>query len=1358
MQPSALILGFVSLFLFMPDTIGRITVPSPGTPSSTFPLTTDYPYGRNLRRSVVVHQFGSANAKIEQRFFVGNAAQRFQFKRSALPNLYRAQLRNFFDSMSGPLAPFFYKVPQEDGSTVTHTVCFENAPLTFNDLTNAVCSVGVTFVDIPDPSSAPTYSLASTVTRFPSNTLSTALLSQVQQLIPLVRIRVADNAVPDIFLSDQRVTIGTQLYLPRLLDVGDPRSGALLQQSIDGSADDVTFSFGNADRVMVQVANDTNLIWGRIEFSLFHVGTGIKLDLWAGYIVDWQSNAGPVFTLKASDILSALTLSSPVGTVSRTCSKRYQVAADGCTASGAIDTTHFPSGDGASCDLGYNTPNGCMAHQNYTQYGAEYAVVQNVLLRSGGIGFTFNPGLFFLSPLAGLLGSVSTWYPRTSIIADTVYGTMLPEIWHDDDGFAQYGLPVSCPIIAGRDEDQFYIALGLVGKGPIGGFTPPQMWDSNGDGIPDTFLGSMLDGMPNHGFKTDSKGNVTDPTRKLLGLRQVLGTDPAGAYDFFSLGRVATAAAGWFTQASDGSLMQEVLDASGTSAYNNVFAAGVAFCEIRRTKPNSDPLTSPGQHSMIALVSQGLAGWTWTAPGSRSSVPGLTNPVWIAVNTLIRALGLNTAAAAVQEPYFDVNQAIAMAAICDDVVPQVIGSGTEKQWRFKGSIDTRKPTRDWIQQILNSACGFYSWSFGQLRIGLRENASAASAFTAGNMLFKSLVLQPIKPRFEKLSVSFADQDYQFQANTVDYLDQDYATRVNRAQNPFTSTFALSGVSTKSQAGRIAVVRTREELGGVGAAEQTNGRLASFKTTVLALEVEPGMVISITDPDVPGGSGNFRIESMRFNKDWSIDVMARSVTAFMYNMVIGPKPADVKPAPIPQEIAHGWQPNQVQAPSNDALFPNEFNFDVEEDYVTSADGSPNALLLVTGKLPVENVSVRVKGYRHIHSGIIGAKVTAVGVNTIACHDLIDASLTPLDLSGRVISVLGRPNASVPFNSFKVNVSGWDPSTGTFTVTPDPSSIVQVGDAISIRYLGSDNSAHLTSISDGGIENQTNGYLGMTPGAEVGRVLLVIQGTGRGETRKITANTATQFSWDVPLLLDATSVWIIIEAAELFPAADSTRANVSDTSAAAAMPISALNFLNQAACLIAVTVDSRGVESPLYAAPIREIWIYGAQGTREITADATMLPTDGLVLCDTGSITQPTPTTLSADITDTTSTSVQLIDGSATVRGSDILCGTERMRIVGGEGTNNPTVQRGAAGSTAATHASGDAVTLPGGLVFTLLPISQIPNQGIQVQKDSADINYVKVVCGGLDTFRNGSTYKTLPDNSAEAGFADLKAPG
>jgi hypothetical protein len=879
------------------DIIGRITVPAV-SPGDTFPLVTDFAHGKARRRQVITHTFGAANAKIEQRYHYGDPSIRYTFHRQSLSNAARKQLRDFFESVKGTNVPFYYNAPNEDGTTTQKVVCFENAPLSLEALTNAITSTGVTFVEIP--TGGPTYTVSATVTRFPNTALATALQDQAQEIIPLVRIRVLDSDVPDIFMSDRRVTVGTQLYLPRLLRMNEPGSEAIITQSIDGSTDDVTLTFGNADRVMVQLANDTQLRWARVELSLFHVGTGTVLKLWAGYVIDWHSDSGPEFIIRASDILSALTLSSPVGSVSRTCWRRYKK--DGCPATGAVDTTHFPAADPNSCDLGFNTPNGCMAHQASESYGATYCSSQGVLLRSGGIGWSpgFHNGLGFINPAGWFIGSTSTWYPRTSIIEDSIFGGPLPEIWHDDDGQPQYGLPVACKIAAGRDEDQFYNALGIVGRGPLGAFTEPQMWTSYGASHPDTFLGSTLDGQPNHGFQVDSNGNLKSGSNPLYGLRQAFGGDPAGSQEFFSLGRVASTAKGWFTQAADGSPMLEVLDAAGKSAYNKIFSAGTAFCEIRRTKPNSDPITAPGQHTMIAMVSKGLTGLVWTAPDSRSNLTGCVNPFWVAINTYLWALGLMSTDASTQEEYFDVDAAVATAQIANTVVPRIIGTGTETQFRFKGVIGDCKPTRDWLQSILNAGCGYYTWSFGRLKLGCRSNASAVSAFTSGNILFGSLQLTPVSPKFEKLTLQFADQEYQFQSNVVDYVDQELAARNGRVQNPLSSQFAVSGCPAKSQAARIVIARAREEMGGVNQAEQDAARNAVWRSTILALDTEAGSVASITDPDIPGGTMNFRVQSMRINRDWSVDLVGKTVTPSMYDHTVGPKPADVQPGPVPTE--------------------------------------------------------------------------------------------------------------------------------------------------------------------------------------------------------------------------------------------------------------------------------------------------------------------------------------------------------------------------------------------------------------------------------------------------------------------------
>jgi len=95
------------------------------------------------------------------------------------------------------------------------------------------------------------------------------------------------------------------------------------------------------------------------------------------------------------------------------------------------------------------------------------------------------------------------------------------------------------------------------------------------------------------------------------------------------------------------------------------------------------------------------------------------------------------------------------------------------------------------------------------------------------------------------------QDYKFVNNSVTVYDIDRATLLGGAAGPLflKSNVNLSGTCTKSQAARIISIRLREELGGTSIAEWKAARQLVFRTTVLALNTEPGMVCSMTHPDM-----------------------------------------------------------------------------------------------------------------------------------------------------------------------------------------------------------------------------------------------------------------------------------------------------------------------------------------------------------------------------------------------------------------------------------------------------------------------------------------------------------------------------
>jgi hypothetical protein len=843
----------------MADSIGNINVPEI-VASGTFPIAPEFPYGRASCPDVAIHQFGSGNAKIEQRFLLGTGARHFTVRRTWMNDTQRIALRNFWESKYGAYGAFTYNAPNDDGNGTTAYTCrFSNEPLTWQMVADWVCSVGVTLIEIP--SNAPTYTLNSTVTRFPSQALKDALLSQVQQVIPLLKIEPLEAGYPAIYVSDRRCTVGGQLYQARLIDLDG------ISQGMGNEADDATFVFGNADRVMRDLANDVDLYRASISFSLFHVGTGIKVDLWKGDIVNWSLDAGPEFKVTASDGLYELNLPYPTRKISRTCWKKFNAQACPFTQHGALDLIHFPDAVANSCDKNYDTPNGCLAHGMKKYYGGILAEPQGVRIKDNS---------------TGVWGFGRSSLTSTSIVADSIYDQVLPEVYTDTE------MPVNCKIAAGRDESDFYEAMGIVGEGPLVAYTPTHYEDKDGDGNAETLVGHTLDGQAHHGYPANS-----------YGLRLVLGADPAGDTDFFSLDQSGNQTGGDWRKVY-----------SGNSTYKDNFAAGTAFVVIRRSDSKGLQLSKPGDHAMIATVQQGLRGWVWTSPGVRTYGPALTNPIWIAVNMLVRARGLRLGADATSqqldaaETLFDVQAAIDAAAICDQQVTKMVGAGTETQFAFRGTIQEEKPLRDWLQEVLMNCLGYYTFAFGKLRIGIRENSGAVEAFTDGNVIFRSLQLAPLKPSFNHLTANFADQDFAFVTNSVSVYDIDHAAQIGGAGPMYLkSSVNLAGTSTKSQAARIVSTRLREELGGTSAAEWKAARQIAFKTTVLALNTEPGMVCSMTHPDMPGGSGEFRVLCWRLNKDFSIDVQGRTATDSMYNLVAGPKPADVVPSPVPEEIMY-----------------------------------------------------------------------------------------------------------------------------------------------------------------------------------------------------------------------------------------------------------------------------------------------------------------------------------------------------------------------------------------------------------------------------------------------------------------------
>jgi hypothetical protein len=406
---------------------------------------------------------------------------------------------------------------------------------------------------------------------------------------------------------------------------------------------------------------------------------------------------------------------------------------------------------------------------------------------------------------------------------------------------------------------------------------------------------------------------------------------------------------------------------------------------------------------------------------------------------------------------------------------------------------------------------------------------------------------------------------------------------------------------------------------------------------------------------------------------------------------------------------------------------------------------------TWALPSPYVSrVRVKAKLLVHSGVAGIGVTGLATNTVICAWMVDPTGT-FDPTGRILSAIARPNGATPFASF--NITAFNKTTGAMTVDRDPTGILLIGDAVVIRFVGTSltsNPTLVTQVTDTGCQNITSGYGGMKPGAEVGNLIRIIKGTGRNQPPStITANTPTQLTFQPPLLMDITSVWIVEGPTWAYQADSSAAGNASPTTPTT-ISVPTENFILQPMLIAGFTVDVNGLESPDDGdAPIREDWIYGSLGTVTVSQSMTQLQSHCTVQFDTASQITGTSTTLSTGIA-AGATSLVLNTNYTEPNGTYLTIDSESFLVTAGTGTPNLTAVPGQLGTTQSSHSSGATVSVPGCLTYTLLAPTAVPNQNFYGHKNTPDINYVKVVSPS-------GAFWLLTDMTPARGTVYLKAP-
>ena len=192
-------------------------------------------------------------------------------------------------------------------------------------------------------------------------------------------------------------------------------------------------------------------------------------------------------------------------------------------------------------------------------------------------------------------------------------------------------------------------------RGPSVRITARRCTTANDDGIKETFVGSTLDGQPNHGFQVDDNGNPKQaPTS--------------------SEGPLLAAPDPWCGPCRCARLLQprarernrrrlvpatqrRLLDGGGSASAQCV----QRDLRCRRWRSARSVSPSPGRDRSPRQAStpwwraspRAAPAGVWTAPETRYHRAGCTNPFWVAINTYLSAIGLSTAEFDTQEAYFD---------------------------------------------------------------------------------------------------------------------------------------------------------------------------------------------------------------------------------------------------------------------------------------------------------------------------------------------------------------------------------------------------------------------------------------------------------------------------------------------------------------------------------------------------------------------------------------------------------------------------------------------------------------------------------------------------------------------------------
>jgi hypothetical protein len=263
---------------------------------------------------------------------------------------------------------------------------------------------------------------------------------------------------------------------------------------------------------------------------------------------------------------------------------------------------------------------------------------------------------------------------------------------------------------------------------------------------------------------------------------------------------------------------------------------------------------------------------------------------------------------------------------------------------------------------------------------------------------------------------------------------------------------------------------------------------------------------------------------------------------------------------------------------------------------------------------------------VHSGDWADTIYQVTSNTLTFGA---DGMTNNQWQGYTLSLLAKAQNGVDVIILNMPVkSSTASSDGLFTITigqnsagvqlPDLTTLLVSGDLVVMRAL-------YTFTPDGFSDpNVANGYYpqGAT-GVEAGHLAIVLTGADAGDIQSIasvsqdSSGNYTKFNiqgqWQVTPTTGDLVVICAPTQADYYATPNIQTQDGADGAIVIAQP-TIENLGNQTWLLIVATQNSSNQQGAVQYMPMRDIYFFGGGGTREVTANYTMVQTDGIILAD------------------------------------------------------------------------------------------------------------------------------------------------